>query len=1385
MKKRLLSAFLALAMVLTLLPATAFAAIIPATGIQEPDEGEGKTTVYYAAKNNAQYGVDAGDWYWSKKVGSDTQYYKVDSGVVASTGSSGRWYSGIDQMLRTGKADEYVSTTITLLESDTIPNLTQNLTVDVNGNKLTISAIDPKVTSLKVTDSRWNALVATSGGEVKIADMDASRQKSGINLTLSDVTLNSINIVKRANTVTLTRVTSTGDITLNGTTPPASTGSDTYLTQKLTATSCDLSGAIKVTGDNSTVSLTDTIGEASITMASNGGSVTINGTSKVGAVEVGSRDSSSPAKSVKVPSVTVNGGTVESIKRTTTDTSSQAGVIVVGQRGAAVHSVNVTNGITTHNGDVTINETTIGGDTAIQTGKLTINGPANMGELVLGGAAPNKIELTVTGTRNRIGDITITGDNEGNKVSIPDDRDNQFGELDLGTYRGKGILGGSFLTIPADEAAMNWFSDDLQFVGSNSVANPKRYYYYDKRELSDAIADLGASGRGLDDLAVFSPEDGQTDANKSSITFMNGDKVVAGVWYWFDTSIYLPDMINGTPVVTWVDMTNGASAETYPVNKLTPITVGASTVLNLQGDVGAVTKLRNATVSGGNNPNVKVSVANNQISLSGAVSTSYGGGTATILLTLVTDLVSGDTTAPGGPSADYVTFDVPVSYDPVAKTGSFGSAGLSFPKGVVVKDQTITVGGNVYTLNVSGLGLPAPGIEIDQASNLVQVNFSGSGWTDGLKQQVTEFFENGFEWQHSPALRQAINEALKTISSESTVKNFRTAAQRAAWNLWNTSGGNDQSNLDSTQYTLVRLVPYLNVTVSKYLSSGTLNFTAVPYYRVEVRGGESGPCPFPENDPKYPNRAYIAQAGRTLGDLGTTLYGLDTADVGAKLTLTGLPATFTGANLHQDSTYVYDDASNGNKVSYVLTHGGKTGLGTLELNSNPWTVELTHEVRPVATKSYYTSLQAAVDDTVARPKGNENEVKILAGYKGSEVVTLTGEARKIKIDSVGNTNVTAGASGTIVETVQTGHKYEVQLLNSTAATGTVPITVQNVNYGTAVASASYAKTGSVVTVTTTPTGSYRTLGVSVTTDTGKSVSVTNKGNNVYTFTVPTDAKSITVTPSFGSGTAANLTVTTTSNGLAVPSATQVYAGQQVTITTRPNTGYRATGVTVSTNSGTVTATRTAENTYTFTVPANATYVTVTPTFAADTGLPFADVPANDFYLDAVKFVYNNGLMNGITATTFGGSRTITRGQIVTILYRLSGSPTASSYSSFQDVPAGEYYAPAITWAASNAIVNGRNSTTFAPNDAITRQELAAILYRYTSFRGLTNNKLTSLSGYTDQGQVDDYASIPMQWCVGNGIINGTSNTTLTPRGTAQRYQAAIMLMRYCQSFLGM
>lgn len=1376
MKKRLLSAFLALAMVLTLLPVAAFADTI--TGSDEnpdtvDDQGRPKSTsVTYQVKNDPNTGKDIGKWYWSEKVGNDTVYHAVVDGVVASTGNSGRWYPSMNYMLRTGKTDEYVSTTITLLKSESIPSLTQNLTVDINGYNLTIVAIDEKVTSLKVTDSRWNALVPTGGGKVIIADMSSGRTKSGMTITLSNVKCGGINVAYRNNTVNLTNVTLTGGIDLDGTTTD-SRGNTTYQSQKLTATGGSIVGGIDLDGDNSTISLTDVTGGSDITLLSNGGSVTINGTSSVGEITAGSRETNDK-KATAVPSVTINGGSVTEINRPDADKSTTPGKITIGQANSAIRNATVGN-VATWNGEVTVNQATVG-TVYVTNGKLTLNGPVKAGDLFMGAAATNKVEFTVTGTGSNVGNITISGNNDGNKVSIPDDRDNLFGTLSLGTYKGKGILGGSFLTTPTTNAQMNWFSDDLQFTGKNAS---NRYFYYDKRELSDAVADVGA-GRNLTELAVFAPTGGGTD---TTITFMNGDKVVAGLHYYYDTSIYLPDMINGTPVVTWVDLTEGDSAETYPVNKLTPITAGIDNViLNLQGDVGAVTKLRNATVSGGNNPNVKVSVANNQISLSGAVSTNYGGGTATILLTLVTDLVSGDVTNPTNPTANYVTFNVPVSYDPVAKTGSFGSLGLTtLPKGVVVKDQTITVGGNVYTLNVSGLGLPAPGIEIDEASRIVQVNFSGSGWTDGLKREVTAFFENGFDWTKSPALRQAVNEALKTISSESTVTDFRTAAQRAAWNLWNTTGSNVASNLSSTGYSNVVLVPYLNVTVSKYLNSGTLNFTAVPYYRVEVRGGENGPCHFPENDPKYPNKAYIAQAGRTLGDLGTTLYGLDTADVGAKLTLTGLPATFTGANLHQDSTYVYAPATS----TYTLTHGGKTGLGTLELNSNPWTVELTHEKRPVATKSYYTSLQAAVDDTVARPKGDENEVKILAGYKGSEVVTLTGEARKIKIDSVGNTNVTAGASGTIVETVQTGHKYEVQLLNSTAATGTVPITVQNVNYGTAVASASYAKTGSVVTVTTTPTGSYRTLGVSVTTDTGKSVSVTNKGNNVYTFTVPTDAKSITVTPSFGSGTAANLTVNSSNYGIAVANTNQVYGGEQVTITTRPNTGYRATGVTVSTNSGTVTATRTAENTYTFTVPANATYVTVTPTFAADTGLPFADVPANDFYLDAVKFVYNNGLMNGITATTFGGSRTITRGQIVTILYRLSGSPTASSYSSFQDVPAGEYYAPAITWAASNAIVNGRNSTTFAPNDAITRQELAAILYRYTSFRGLTNNKLTSLSGYTDQGQVDDYASIPMQWCVGNGIINGTSNTTLTPRGTAQRYQAAIMLMRYCQSFLGM
>ena len=156
-------------------------------------------------------------------------------------------------------------------------------------------------------------------------------------------------------------------------------------------------------------------------------------------------------------------------------------------------------------------------------------------------------------------------------------------------------------------------------------------------------------------------------------------------------------------------------------------------------------------------------------------------------------------------------------------------------------------------------------------------------------------------------------------------------------------------------------------------------------------------------------------------------------------------------------------------------------------------------------------------------------------------------------------------------------------------------------------------------------------------------------------------------------------------------------------------------------------------------------------------------------------------MNGMTATSFGGYGTITRGQVVTILYRLSGSPSVSSYSGFTDVNTSKYYAAPITWAKSNGIVDGYG-TTFGPEDAITREQLAKILRDYSAYRGLNVSKTTSLSGYTDAGSVHSWALEGMQWSVANGIVGGTTTTTLSPGNSAQRYHAATMLMRYCRQY---
>lgn len=185
------------------------------------------------------------------------------------------------------------------------------------------------------------------------------------------------------------------------------------------------------------------------------------------------------------------------------------------------------------------------------------------------------------------------------------------------------------------------------------------------------------------------------------------------------------------------------------------------------------------------------------------------------------------------------------------------------------------------------------------------------------------------------------------------------------------------------------------------------------------------------------------------------------------------------------------------------------------------------------------------------------------------------------------------------------------------------------------------------------------------------------------------------------------------------------------------------------------------------------------TEAPVSGLPFKDVKTADWFYNDVKYVYEKGMMAGTAADVFAPNATTTRAMIVTILYRLEGSPAVTGTSAFVDVPAGQWYTDAVNWAAANQIVKGTSATTFAPNDSITREQIAAILYRYAQYKGYDVTKKADLSGYSDNSHVSAYAKDALAWANAAKLINGVTNTTLAPQGNATRAQVSAILHRFC------
>jgi hypothetical protein len=178
---------------------------------------------------------------------------------------------------------------------------------------------------------------------------------------------------------------------------------------------------------------------------------------------------------------------------------------------------------------------------------------------------------------------------------------------------------------------------------------------------------------------------------------------------------------------------------------------------------------------------------------------------------------------------------------------------------------------------------------------------------------------------------------------------------------------------------------------------------------------------------------------------------------------------------------------------------------------------------------------------------------------------------------------------------------------------------------------------------------------------------------------------------------------------------------------------------------------------------------------------FSDVTAGDWYYDAVQYTCERDFFHGTSETAFSPDVSMTRAMMVTVLYRMEGSPSVTGTNAFTDVASGQYYTDAVLWAGQNQIANGISATLFHPDDLITREQMATILYRYAVYKKCDTSPTTDLAVFTDAALVDSFAEEAMQWAIGSEIISGTTKTTLAPVQTATRAQVATILMRFCEN----
>lgn len=421
-------------------------------------------------------------------------------------------------------------------------------------------------------------------------------------------------------------------------------------------------------------------------------------------------------------------------------------------------------------------------------------------------------------------------------------------------------------------------------------------------------------------------------------------------------------------------------------------------------------------------------------------------------------------------------------------------------------------------------------------------------------------------------------------------------------------------------------------------------------------------------------------------------------------------------------------------------------------------------------------------------------------YSSGATLKMVGGKQGVSIPILKNETTKEGQVGTItVQYTSQNYKPVTLAINLVAKNRTAPTFILTADHDT-------LSGGGKVTLTlergNLPDGAVVT--VSGTDEAGNAVTLTDNGDGTYSATLPNKTQTYTFTAvydgcqtiapktdfttvkvqqrSSGGGEPAKpsfpVKISNSGDGVAKVDKSYASAGNKVTITVMPGRNATVQRITVTDEDGErLKLTENRDGTYSFTMPNGAANVYAR---FSGSGLPFADVPSGSWYYDDVAYVYDTGLMTGLTATAFGPNLSTTRGMIVTILWRMENEPVAKHGCPFADVRRGSYYEQAIAWASENGIVTGFDSSTFAPDRAITREQLAAILFRFAAYRGMDAVTLReTLSSFQDQAAISVYAVSALNWAVGEGLMQGTGDK-LEPTGNATRAQVAAMLRRFMQ-----